>query len=206
MRKLALVSFVFFNLVILATTSAPVRAQTLIPQGNPGCDGNTCRRWYELSELPDPTACLYIRREIRRRFDENRCGRWYGVLEGAPAPRIEAKKITIDQMVHFDFDKSNIKPEAAAILDDVAKVMQANPQIKKVRVEGHTDSIGSDAYNLKLSQRRADSVVNYLTTKGGIAASRLEAVGYGESRPIATNATAAGRAKNRRVEFNVVEQ
>jgi outer membrane protein OmpA-like peptidoglycan-associated protein len=128
--------------------------------------------------------------------------------EAAPPPRapeIKAKKITIDQKIHFDFDKSTIKKESYGILDDVANVLKANPNIKKVRIEGHTDSIGTDAYNQKLSQRRANAVQAYLVNKG-IDASRLESVGYGESRPIDDNKTAAGRANNRRTEFNVIEQ
>ncbi len=123
----------------------------------------------------------------------------------APKPVIQAKKITIDQMIHFDFDKSNIKKDSYGILNDVASILKANPQIKKIRIEGHTDAIGTDAYNMKLSQRRANSVRDYLTQQG-ISADRLEAVGYGKSRPIAPNNTAAGRAQNRRVEFNVIEQ
>ncbi len=123
----------------------------------------------------------------------------------APKPVIQAKKITIDQMVHFDFDKYNIKKDSYGILSDVASILKSNPQIKKIRIEGHTDAIGTDAYNMKLSQRRANSVREYLI-KQGVSADRLEAVGYGKSRPIAPNNTAAGRAKNRRVEFNVIEQ
>lgn len=125
--------------------------------------------------------------------------------EAPAAPVIQAKKITIDQMIHFDFDKYNIKKDSYGILNDVASILKANPQIKKIRIEGHTDAIGSDAYNMKLSQRRANSVRDYLIQQG-ISADRLEAVGYGKSRPIAPNNTAAGRAKNRRVEFNVIEQ
>jgi len=128
--------------------------------------------------------------------------------EEAPPPRqpeIKAKKITIDQKIHFDFDKATIKKESYGILDDVANVLKANPNIKRVRIEGHTDSIGTDAYNQKLSERRANSVRDFLVSKG-IDASRLEAVGYGESRPIDDNKTAAGRANNRRTEFNVIEQ
>ena len=203
MKKLAVVSFTFIGLFALAASSWA--GGTLVPQGNPGCDGNSCRRWYELNEDPDPTACLYVRRDLVRRESANRCGRWYSVNEAPPAPRVEAKKIVIDQMVHFDFNKYNIKSDSYAILDDVAKVIQQNPQVKKVKVEGHTDSIGSEAYNLKLSQKRAESVVDYLVKKG-VASSRLEPMGYGKSRPIDTNKTAAGRAKNRRVEFNVTEQ
>ena len=203
MKKLAVVSFTLFSLFALAATSWA--EGTLIPQGNPGCDGNGCTRWYELTENPDPTACLYVRRDLVRRELANRCGRWYSVGEAPPPPRVEAKKIVIDQMVHFDFNKYNIKSDSYAILDDVANVLQKNPQVKKVKVEGHTDWIGSDSYNMKLSQRRADSVVDYLVKKG-VSPSRLEAAGYGKTRPIATNKTAAGRAQNRRVEFNVTEQ
>lgn len=120
-------------------------------------------------------------------------------------PKSYPKKITIDQMIHFDFDKSNIRPDAARILDDVAAVLSANPGVKKIRIESHTDAVGTDAYNMKLSQRRANSTKEYLVRKG-IDPSRLEAVGYGESRPVDTNSNAAGRAKNRRSEFNVIEQ
>ncbi len=128
--------------------------------------------------------------------------------EEAPPPKapvVQAKKITIDQKIHFDFDKSVIKKESYGILDDVASILKSNSQIKRVRIEGHTDSIGSDAYNMKLSNRRANAVRDYLVNKG-IAPSRLESIGYGKSRPIADNKTAAGRAQNRRTEFNVVEQ
>ena len=121
------------------------------------------------------------------------------------APKIEAKKITIDQTIHFDFDKYNIRSDASNILNDVAKVMQANPQVHKIRIESHTDAIGTDAYNMKLSQRRANATRDYLI-KLGVDPNRLEAVGYGKSRPVATNKTAAGRAMNRRSEFNVIEQ
>jgi OOP family OmpA-OmpF porin len=117
---------------------------------------------------------------------------------------VEARKITISQIIHFAFDKSVIRPNSYAILDDVASVIKANPSIKKVSVEGHTDAIGSDAYNQRLSERRAGAVKDYLIKKG-IPASMLDAVGYGKTRPVATNATAEGRALNRRVEFNVVD-
>jgi outer membrane protein OmpA-like peptidoglycan-associated protein len=160
------------------------------------CPG--CPRWYELTENPNPDACLAARQ------NREYCHRWYHVGEEAPKPSVKAKKITIDQKIHFDFDKATIKKESYGILDDVASVLKSNPQIKKVRVEGHTDSIGSDTYNQKLSEKRANAVKDYLVGKG-IEASRLEAVGYGESRPIADNKTAAGRAQNRRTEFNVVE-
>ena len=83
-------------------------------------------------------------------------------------------------------------------VDDLVAVMKQYPDLN-VTIEGHTDSVGSDAYNKKLSQRRADAVKAYMVKKG-IDANRLTAVGYGEEKPIADNATKAGKAQNRRVE------
>lgn len=122
-----------------------------------------------------------------------------------PAPR-EAKRITL-RGINFDFDKSNIKPEFQPVLDEAAQILQENPNIR-VTIEGHCDSKGTDAYNDRLSQRRADSVKRYLVS-GGVSGSRLETVGYGESRPIAPNQTPGGRdnpegrALNRRAELKV---
>ena len=105
--------------------------------------------------------------------------------------------------IYFDFDKSTIKPESRPALEDAAKMLNENPTIN-VEIQGHTDSKGSDEYNLSLSDRRAASVVAYLTQNLGIDRSRLTSRGYGESQPIATNDTDAGRALNRRVEFMVL--
>ncbi len=100
---------------------------------------------------------------------------------------------------HFDFDKANVKPAGAEILNGVVKTLKDHPSVK-VDVEGHTDSVGSDAYNLKLSEQRAQAVTNYLVRQG-IDSSRLMTKGYGKAKPVADNATAAGRAKNRRAEI-----
>jgi OOP family OmpA-OmpF porin len=105
--------------------------------------------------------------------------------------------------VHFDFDKSNIRPGDAAILDEAAATLQANPNVA-VNVNGYTDAIGTVEYNIGLSNRRADAVVNYLTEKG-IPSSRLIPHGFGKSDPVATNDTPEGRAQNRRVELVPVE-
>jgi outer membrane protein OmpA-like peptidoglycan-associated protein len=124
-----------------------------------------------------------------------------------PPAEVEAivtEKIIITQKIHFEFNKSNIRPISFPILDDVVELLSKNPSIKKVEVGGHCDWIGGDAYNLRLSQKRAQSVVNYLTSKG-IDSSRVSAKGFGESMPIADNNTTEGRAKNRRVEFTVLE-
>ena len=103
---------------------------------------------------------------------------------------------------HFDFDKSALKPEGKAKLDDlVGKLKAVNLEV--VIAIGHTDSIGSNAYNQKLSVRRANSVKAYLVSKG-IEANRIYTEGKGETQPVASNKTKEGRAKNRRVEIEVV--
>ncbi len=105
--------------------------------------------------------------------------------------------------VKFEFDSDRLTPQAMEILNEVAATLQAYPDVQ-VELEGHTDSIGTDAYNLGLSKRRANAVKTYLVGRG-IEASRMTPVGYGESRPIATNDTEEGREENRRVELKVIE-
>ena len=106
--------------------------------------------------------------------------------------------------VFFALDKDVILAQSFPVLQAVADALQATPAIKKIRIEGHTDSQGKPAYNLDLSDRRTRSVSKWLVAHG-IAESRLEARGYGQLRPIDTNATPAGRARNRRVEFLILE-
>jgi OOP family OmpA-OmpF porin len=101
--------------------------------------------------------------------------------------------------VFFDFDKYDIKPQFDYALDAVAKVLKMNPSVR-IRIEGHTDNVGSAKYNVLLSERRANSVKVYLE-KLGIDADRLSTIGYGFSRPIATDSTPEGRDLNRRVEL-----
>jgi OOP family OmpA-OmpF porin len=101
--------------------------------------------------------------------------------------------------VHFDFDKYNIRPGDAAVLDEAASTLKAHPDVK-VDVNGYTDAIGSEEYNLRLSERRADAVVDYLGQQG-ISQSRLIPHGYGKTNFVASNDTAEGRAQNRRVEL-----
>jgi len=104
--------------------------------------------------------------------------------------------------VNFDFNKSDIRPDSRPVLDEAAEILRANPSVR-ISIEGHTDAIGSDAYNEQLSVRRAEAVFRYLVNRG-VAPERLEVVGYGESRPIADNATEEGRAQNRRVELHIL--
>jgi outer membrane protein OmpA-like peptidoglycan-associated protein len=119
--------------------------------------------------------------------------------------RVTAQRIEIFEMVHFELDKAVILPESFSLLDEVAEQVKTHPQIKLVEVAGHTDDQGSASYNLGLSQARAEAVAAYLTGKG-VAPERVRAKGYGETRTIDTNETEEGRAHNRRVEFNILEQ
>ena len=123
------------------------------------------------------------------------------VVKPAPAPVVEPaapRRLTLDG-VNFDNDSARLRPESIAVLDHAAATLKEWGEVK-VEVAGHTDSVGAEASNLKLSQRRAEAVRAYLIGNG-LAADRLTAKGYGESQPVADNRTAAGRAKNRRVEL-----
>ena len=121
----------------------------------------------------------------------------------APASTVTQKKITLQADTLFDFDKSNLKSEGVATLNKLAQ------DIKKMRLEvviivGYTDGIGTDAYNIALGQRRANAVKAYLTNDGGIEATRVYTESKGKADPVASNATAEGRAKNRRAVIEVV--
>jgi outer membrane protein OmpA-like peptidoglycan-associated protein len=122
------------------------------------------------------------------------------VAEVPPVAPPLQKKIVL-RNVFFDFDRSDIRPDSAPVLDEAVALLKEAGTITII-AEGHTDSIGTDAYNLKLSMRRANSVRQYLIDHG-IAADRIRTEGFGESRPVASNATADGRAQNRRVELRV---
>jgi OOP family OmpA-OmpF porin len=123
---------------------------------------------------------------------------------GCPAARVENNQIIITQQVKFRTGSATILPESDTILEAVQKIFEEHPEIKKVRVEGHTDNRGGAAYNKGLSQRRAAAVVKWLVDHG-IDKSRLTSQGYGFSKPIATNKTEEGRQENRRVELHIVE-
>uniref|UniRef100_A0A931GBX6 OmpA family protein n=1 Tax=Pseudomonas chaetocerotis TaxID=2758695 RepID=A0A931GBX6_9PSED len=125
------------------------------------------------------------------------------VEEMAVAEPAEAVRVELD--VKFDFDKAQVKQESYGDIKALADFMKQYPQTSTV-VEGHTDSVGSDAYNQGLSERRASAVREVLVNQYGVESGRVQAVGYGESRPVADNATADGRAINRRVEAEVEAQ
>lgn len=121
---------------------------------------------------------------------------------GCPVISEEVKSIFDKAMyIEFEYGKSDIKAESYAILNEVVRVMNENPTFH-LALGGHTDSKGSDEFNMELSVKRAKAAYDYLLSKG-ISASRLESAGYGETSPIDTNDTEEGRARNRRVEFKV---
>ncbi|MCB9764304.1 MAG: OmpA family protein [Alphaproteobacteria bacterium] len=119
--------------------------------------------------------------------------------------KVTAQEVRILQQVFFETDKAVIRPESYALLDEVANTLVVNPQIRLVEVQGHTDSVGSAEYNQQLSEDRANAVRQYLIDKG-VSARRLQARGYGNTRPLGSEETEAGRAENRRVQFEIVEQ
>lgn len=124
----------------------------------------------------------------------------------APAPQPQVSKVTLEADAYFDFDKATLKPAGKTRIDsEIQKLGDVN--LNSVIAIGHTDSIGTDAYNQKLSERRAQAVKDYMVSKG-VPADKISIKGMGESQPIADNKTKDGRAKNRRVEieFNVTQK
>ncbi|MBU0883963.1 MAG: OmpA family protein [Gammaproteobacteria bacterium] len=124
-------------------------------------------------------------------------------VEPEPIEVMEAVRVELD--VKFDFNKSDVKENSQADIKSLADFMKQYPQTTTT-VEGHTDAIGSDAYNQGLSERRANAVRDVLVNQHGISSSRVSSVGYGESRPVADNDSESGRAINRRVEAEVEAQ
>ncbi len=160
-----------WNEILSAYSLPEVAAPVVVPAGCPDEDGDGI--------CDDQDACPGTPKGVA--VDERGC--W-----------------ALSSAVLFDFDKAVIKKQFYPELDKTKKIFDDYPTMR-VQIDGHTDSVGTDKYNQKLSERRANAVMKYLVNKVGIEASRLKAVGYGESKPAYPNDTAADRAKNRRVEF-----
>ncbi len=126
------------------------------------------------------------------------CPKKYALVE------VKKDRLVIRQQIHFASGRWTILPDSFPLLDQVVEVLKDQPGMR-VSVEGHTDAIGGEAMNRRLSQARADAVRDYLTSKG-VAPARLDAVGYGATQPIASNKTESGRARNRRTEFRIVSR
>jgi OOP family OmpA-OmpF porin len=124
-----------------------------------------------------------------------------------PAPRAEAKAelIELSETVQFETESAVLLDRSKQLLDDVARELSDHPEIRKVQIEGHTDSTASNRHNLKLSKDRIASVRSYLIGKG-VEPNRLSIKAFGETKPIASNKTEEGRAKNRRVDFRILQR
>jgi outer membrane protein OmpA-like peptidoglycan-associated protein len=114
-------------------------------------------------------------------------------------------EIFIKQQIQFAVDSATILPESNGLLNEIADALVKNPRIKRVEVQGHTDNTGTPDHNIQLSKDRAQAVVGWLSSHG-VAADRMTAVGYGQSKPLVPNVTAGNRAKNRRVQFIIADQ
>ena len=115
---------------------------------------------------------------------------------------VTGRELKLKKQVHFQHDSAEILPDSAAILEEIADVLKSNPNIKGIEVQGHTDNQGAAPYNLKLSESRAQAVVDTLV-KLGVDPLRLQAKGYGDTKPLAPNTGEVGRAKNRRVQLMI---
>ncbi len=147
----------------------------------------------------DVDKCVYDAETVNEYLDEDGCP------DSPPQNvRITQEKIEIDDKILFASGKSRILPVSYGILDSVAQVMRDYPNLR-VKIEGHTDSDGSESNNLRLSEDRAEAVREYLVSRGGVEGSRMTYEGFGETLPIDTNRTRSGKANNRRVEFRIVD-
>jgi len=181
-------------LILMALSAGLVNAQTVdnwMASGQPVKSGTgLCWRdanWTPATAHPDCDGAIKAQPRVNATM---------------PAPKAEVVKVNYAADTLFDFDKSVIKPAGKARLDALVSKIN-NIKLEVVVVIGHTDSVGSDAYNQKLSVRRAEAVKAYLVSKG-IEKNRVYTEGKGEKQPVASNKTTEGRAKNRRVEIEVV--
>jgi len=165
--------------------------QCMYAKGNQ-IPGTTTRRVRRVAQAPPPPDLRTVSRDYYPPP--------YSVPPPPPPPKV-IDKITL--MIHFDIDKSDIRKSDEAELKRGIDFVKKYPG-SKVRVEGHTDSVGTDKYNQKLSERRAEAVKNYLVQEGAVDASKITSVGHGETRPVASNETKQGKAQNRRVEILIL--
>ena len=122
-----------------------------------------------------------------------------------PEVVVTEEEITIGERIQFKTGKAKLRNRSKGILDKVAETLKENPDIKVVRIEGHTDARGGRRYNRKLSKKRAKAVRRYLIDQG-ISSKRLEVKGFGQSKPLASNGSRKGRFENRRVEFKILKR
>lgn len=202
----AAVAFALTATAVTAQTAAPAEATTVDnwvnPNGLPWKNGTNELCWRDANWTPATAlpGCDGAPKPEPKAAPEAPAA---AVVPPAPVvPMIISEKVTFAADAFFDFDKAVLKPEGKAKLDEVVtKLNSINLEV--IIAVGHTDSVGSDAYNEKLSVRRAEAVKAYLVGKG-IEKNRVYTEGKGKKQPVAENKTAAGRAKNRRVEIEFV--
>ena len=151
----------------------------------------------ELQRRRDSIAAARAAEERARREAEEARRR---AEEARRAALVEARE-TLEMMIHFDFDMSEIRPDAERILREKMEILRASPQVE-LRIEGHADERGSNEYNLALGNRRAQAVVDFFTNFG-LDADRFSIVSYGEEQPLARGSNEEAWAENRRAEFNI---
>ncbi|HSA60170.1 MAG TPA: OmpA family protein [bacterium] len=183
---------------LLAEKTGPLVAPT--NPDSPACvtndqAGTKCPNWNAIPEKFHPDACI----SDAKQAGKVKCARWYSY--GTPT-----EVVIRTNLIHFEFDKSRILASSYPVLNQIVATIQG-ANVQHVTIEGHTDSKGSDAYNMSLSDRRAASVREYLSDHG-IQSSEMNSVGKGESQPVAANEingrdNPAGRDLNRRVEFRL---
>jgi outer membrane protein OmpA-like peptidoglycan-associated protein len=138
-------------------------------------------------------------------FDIPASSAYQEVEKNIELSRLEVGKKIVLRNIFFDFNKSTLRPASVAELERLTKLLTDNPKMR-IEISGHTDNVGSATYNQKLSQSRANAVVDYLIDKKGIKKDRLEFAGYGFTQPIADNDSDAGRQLNRRTEFKILSK
>jgi len=188
----------------------PANAKDCAPQEYAKAEGRIAHVEEELSEKHWSYAKKYIPEAdeaVRKTAAavKRKCPPRAKVAPPPPPPPPVEKPTFVLEGITFDIDKATIRPTSEVTLKEAGSVMQKFSSVK-VRIEGHTDSTGSDAYNQGLSERRANSVKDYLVTNFSIDAGRIDTVGFGEAKPIADNKTKEGRAQNRRIQFVVTAQ
>lgn len=199
MNKNLLFSACLSGMVLVSGNAFALEGVVTDSSGNYVTDGfGECVSYYELKHFHREDGTGYCADEPKKKVEAPAPK----PAPPPPPPKPVIETITLGAHALFDTDKSNLRPEGMRELDDVAAKLKSFNSIESITVVGHTDSVGTDAYNQGLSERRAASVKDYLV-KQGISSSVISTSGMGESSPVASNKTREGRQQNRRVEISI---
>lgn len=198
------------SLSVKDENGAPLKAMVSFPEISHAREVNTNEQGRIRVRLPVGNYAVAVKAEDKKpetlRFDIREGQESFGefVLKQKTA-RLEEEAIVISKKIQFATGKAVVRDASKEVLEEVAWIIKDHAEIKMVEIQGHTDSRGNPKFNLKLSQKRAQAVRDYLISLG-VEATRLKAVGYGKEKPIASNRTREGRAANRRVEFKILKK